>query len=166
MPISKRLEVRHRQPLALDFRIHLVAIQITPPCPFPWVQSSFNGNNFPSHLKTWISFSVAQYLCQLARRFVLDSLWQLWKVQRVSIQRFLWKACYENIEISFSTCQENILTFLPIYQCKGHWRRSFFYSRDIKDMDDTGGCLFSMLKKFGPRLWKYHFAIYKNIKPG
>ena len=26
LPVSKRLEVRHRQPLALDFRIHLVTI--------------------------------------------------------------------------------------------------------------------------------------------
>ena len=26
LPISKRLEIRHRQPLAMDFRIHLVNV--------------------------------------------------------------------------------------------------------------------------------------------
>ena len=51
MPISKRLEVRHRQPLALDFRIHLVAIQITPSLPFSLGAEFIQRKQFPQPFK-------------------------------------------------------------------------------------------------------------------
>ena len=155
MPISKRLEVRHRQPLALDFRIHLVAIQITPSLPFSLGAEFIQRKQFPQPFKNMnfifcctIFVSARKKVCLRQSVTALEGskgLYSTFLVKSVlgkdwDFFHFIARKklpTFEYLTFRFlSQSAKNTLLFLPTYQCKVKWRITFVYSRHIKDIDE------------------------------